>query len=183
MGSGPLWGAPSREIMLDGRIGVRIGDTLFRKLATGGFRGLPNGWLREGWLAHGLGDPPTPPPPTPQDPPGGPPPGGSGGVGGSGVGAWVGPRARALTTLPLTTHLAAPDTSPATCLPKASRIRTPIPPPDMISRDGAPQRGPDPKRRSKRNSDPEKAPSRILAPPHPDKAPGGPGVPQAPRPA
>ena len=33
-------------------------------------------------------------------------------------------------------------------LPECQRIRTPIPPPDMISGDGAPQRGPDPKRRS-----------------------------------
>ena len=66
-----------------------------------------------GVLADGPGDPPAPEPPTPQDPPGAPP-GGSGGVGGSGVGAWVGPRARALTTLPLTTHLAAPEIEVAT---------------------------------------------------------------------
>ena len=28
LGSGPPWGAPSRETVLDGGIGVRIGDTL-----------------------------------------------------------------------------------------------------------------------------------------------------------
>ena len=61
----------------------------------------------------------------------------------------MGPRARALTTLPLTTHLAAPDKRVASFLHKVSRIRTPIPPSSTISRDEAPQRGPDPKRRSK----------------------------------
>ena len=44
----------------------------------------------------------------------------SGGLGGSGVGAWVGPRARALTTLPLTTHLAALESSLPPKLPPAS---------------------------------------------------------------
>ena len=38
LGSGPLWGAPSRETVLDGGIGVRIGDTFGGKLATEAFR-------------------------------------------------------------------------------------------------------------------------------------------------
>ena len=45
---------------------------------------------------------------TPPGPPRGGPPGG---LGRSGVGAWVGPRARALTSLPSTTHVAAPEES------------------------------------------------------------------------
>ena len=72
LGSGPLWGASSREIVLDGGIGVRIRDTLCRKLAT-----LVSGaakWVVKGRAvsarSRGPTHAPTPDPPAPPDPPG-----------------------------------------------------------------------------------------------------------------
>ena len=103
LGSGPLWGASSPEIMLDGGVGVRIRDTFATWVSEAAK------WVVKGRVvsarARGPAHAPTPDPPTPPDPPGGPP----GGLGGSGVGAWVGPRARALTPHPLTPHRGAPE--------------------------------------------------------------------------
>ena len=58
----------------------------------------------------------------------------------------------------------------STFLHELQRIRTPIPPPDVIYRDGAPQRGPDPKRRSQKNPTPQKLQAQFCPPP---PVPGG----------